>query len=141
MTTSDTQSLDKTSIEKRNPPHRIVTMFYVIACTLATLQFLRSYFIIDSPYLNALKYELGNERMPFQARILMSVLMRHAESSSIMTQIAGKMRGPLRSPTPSAYFWSALFRWQLSLSSFARFIVAPRSQDSLRGCPIRWSLP
>jgi len=104
MTTSDTQSLDKTSIEKRNPPHRIVTMFYVIACTLATLQFLRSYFIIDSPYLNALKYELGSERMPFQARILMSVLMRHAESSSIMTQIAGKMRGPLRSPDTFCVF-------------------------------------
>lgn len=80
-------------------PNRLVLLaMLTVTYSLASLQFLRSYFIVDQPYLNALQYELGTERMPYQSRILMAIIMRHAASSRLFIQIANKFRGPLHAP-------------------------------------------
>jgi hypothetical protein len=70
----------------------------VVTYSLATLQFLRAYFIVDQPYLDAVRYEAGTERMPFQSRILMAFVMRHAAANRMLAAIAGRLRGPLHSP-------------------------------------------
>jgi hypothetical protein len=80
-------------------PNRLVLLtVLLVTYSLASLQFLRSYFIVDQPYLNAFQYELGTERMPYQSRILMAVVMRHAANNRLFIQIANKLRGPLHAP-------------------------------------------
>lgn len=77
---------------------RLFRAFVFISFVFATAQFVRSYFIVDQPYLNASSYESGSAKMPYQARILMAVVMRHARANSIMVSIAGKLGDPLHEP-------------------------------------------
>lgn len=77
---------------------RLFQAFVFLAFVFATAQFVRSYFIVNQPYLNASSYESGNAKMPYQARILMAVVMRHARSSAGMASIAARLRGPLHEP-------------------------------------------
>lgn len=79
-------------------PSRTFSLFLAVSYILASLQFLRSYFIVDQPYLDALRYESGLERMPYQARILMALVMRQAAASTLIQRLAGKLRGPLHQP-------------------------------------------
>ncbi len=65
---------------------------------LATLQFLRSYFIINQPYLDAHRYESGTERLPYQSRMLLSVVMRYANNNYWMTRMAAHFGDPFRNP-------------------------------------------
>ena len=87
----------------------VVSFYLYCFAALASLQFLRSYFIIDSSYLDALKYESGSERMPYQARILMSWIMRHAGTNRLIARAAGFMGGQLHSPDIFSIFLVNLF--------------------------------
>lgn len=79
---------------KNSRVHIILFISYV----LATAQFLRAYFAVNESYLNAAKYELGTERMPFQGRVLMAVIMRYANSAHGLQTLASRLRGPLHYP-------------------------------------------
>lgn len=83
---------------------RLFRAFVFITFVFATAQFVRSYFIVDQPYLNASSYESGSAKMPYQARIFMAVVMRHARANSVMVSIAAKLRGPLHEPDVLALF-------------------------------------
>lgn len=99
---------------------RLFRVFVFVAFVFATAQFVRSYFIVDQPYLNASSYESGTAKMPYQARILMAVVMRHARASAGMARIAAKLRGPLHEPDVLALFLADL----LSLAVIAVVVRA-----------------
>ncbi len=77
---------------------RVFRIFVLIAFAFATLQFLRSYFIVNQPYLDAARYEAGAEKTPYQSRILMAVIMRHARGNPVMERIASRLGPPLHEP-------------------------------------------
>jgi hypothetical protein len=99
---------------------RLFRIFVFVSFVLATLQFVRSYFIVDHPYLDASSYEAGSAKMPYQARILMAILMRHARASATMTSIAARLRGPLHDP-------DVLVLVLVDLLSFALIAVVVRA--------------
>jgi hypothetical protein len=107
----DTAILNNSFEAKESPNNRswTVSVYFYCFCLLATLQFLRSYFVIDSSYLDVLKYESGTERMPYQARILMSFLMRHAGMNRLIVKAAGAMGGQLHPPDVFSVFLVDLF--------------------------------
>ena len=108
----DKQTLGSTSASREtelgssmgHPSRLVLLAVLTVGYSLASLQFLRSYFIVDQPYLNALQFELGTERMPYQSRILMAIVMRHAAGSHLFIQVANKLRGPLHAPDVLAIF-------------------------------------
>jgi hypothetical protein len=107
----DTETLNDSFEAKRIQSSRSWSdsVFFYCFCALASLQFLRSYFVIDSSYLDALKFESGAERMPYQARILMSFIMRHASTNRLIVKAAGVMGGQLHSPDVFSVFLVDLF--------------------------------
>jgi hypothetical protein len=76
----------------------VIAVILFISYVLATFQVLRSYLVTNQPYLDAVKYASGIERMPYQSRVLMALIMRHAQTSQFVTKIAGKLRGPFHAP-------------------------------------------
>jgi hypothetical protein len=114
----DKQALDGSTTLSAKPdlgsstrhPNRLLSLTgLIVIFSLASLQFLRSYFIVNQPYLNAFQYELGTERMPYQSRILMAIVMRHAASNRFFIQVANKLRGPLHAPDVLAILLVDLF--------------------------------
>lgn len=87
-------SPDKVSRIRQLSLHAVLWTTYL----LATLQFLRSYFIINQPYLDAHRYESGTERLPYQSRMLLSVVMRYANNNYWMNRIASHFGDPFRNP-------------------------------------------
>ena len=59
-----------------------------IVLVLASLHCGRAMLYDNVSYLDLQKYELGQERMPFQGRVLMTPLMRMAHSSAAMIRIS-----------------------------------------------------
>ncbi|RSL16794.1 hypothetical protein EDE15_2319 [Edaphobacter aggregans] len=111
---------------------RAVSIYLYCFYFFASLQFLRSYFVIDSSYLDVLKYEAGSERMPYQARILMSFLMRHAGTNRLIVKAAGVMGAPLHSPETFSIFLVNLFALALLVWVVRAFYlkIAPSGQLS-----------
>lgn len=58
---------------------------------LATVQFVWCYLWLVRPYVSTILYERGEERMPFQGRLLMVPLMRWAHTQQWAIWIAGAM--------------------------------------------------
>ncbi|HEY2035751.1 MAG TPA: hypothetical protein VGG96_01970 [Steroidobacteraceae bacterium] len=79
-------------------PRLLLPAFVYLSYLFATFQFLRAYFFLVTPDLNAAKYEAGTEKLPFQARMLLSVVMRHATQSPLLTRMAAHVRGTLHAP-------------------------------------------
>lgn len=89
---------ERTPRASRRASGRVFRVFVFLAFAFATLQFLRSYFIVNQPYLDAAKYEAGTEKTPYQSRILMSVVMRYARGNSLLGRIASRLGPPLHEP-------------------------------------------
>lgn len=64
---------------------------------LATVQFAWCYFWLTRPYVNTRLYEMGQERMPFQGRMLMILPMQLAHSSLVLSWCAPLFR--------KSHFW------------------------------------
>jgi len=64
---------------------------------MATIQFAWCYLWITQPYVSTPLYELGQERMPFQGRILMMWPMRWAHESAILHSMG--------EPFSKSHFW------------------------------------
>src|ERR1700722_4108455 len=71
--------------------------FLVLVYVIATVQFVWCYLWLTRPYVNTLEYEQGVERMPFQGRALMMVLMRWAHHSYVLARLTG--------PFGWSHFW------------------------------------
>jgi hypothetical protein len=65
---------------------------------LALFHFLRSYFVINIPWLNYPLYESFRERDPYRGRILMAFVLRYAHSSKWLTHFAATVHPPFNSP-------------------------------------------
>jgi hypothetical protein len=74
----------------------------ILLMAFAVIQFIRSYFVINAPYLNEARYEAGSERMPYQGRILMAWIMRLADHNGPWNRIASHLRGTLHDPATLA---------------------------------------
>jgi hypothetical protein len=74
---------------------RVVGYFLAI---LATLHFLRSYFVINTEYLDYANYENGVEKMPYQGRFLMALVFRLVHSSESFNHLAARLRAPFNTP-------------------------------------------
>ncbi|MHB8233235.1 MAG: hypothetical protein ACYDHT_01130 [Solirubrobacteraceae bacterium] len=85
-------------IQEHRSRRILLPAFVCLSYLFATLQFLRAYFFLVTPDLNAAKYEAGTEKLPFQARMLLSVIMRHATESHFLTRLAGRLGGTLHAP-------------------------------------------
>ena len=97
------------SVARKPASGRVFRIFVLVAFTFATLQFLRSYFIVNQPYLDAARYEAGSEKTPYQSRILMAVVMRHARVNPVMKSIASRLGPPLHESDVVALFLVGLF--------------------------------
>jgi hypothetical protein len=58
---------------------------------LATVQLVWCYLWLVRPYVQTVHYEHGEERMPFQGRLLMAFPMRWAHTSSALLQLGGML--------------------------------------------------
>ena len=99
----------RTALAPKPASGRLFRVFVFLAFTFATLQFLRSYFIVNQPYLNAASYEAGTEKTPYQSRIFMAMIMRHARVNPVMKSLALRLGPPLREPDVLALFLVGLF--------------------------------
>ncbi len=68
-----------------------------VAYLLATIQFVWCYLWLTRPYVSTALYERGQERMPFQGRMLMMFPMRWAHQSHLLSWIA--------QPFARSHFW------------------------------------
>jgi hypothetical protein len=101
----------------------------------AAIQFIRSYFFINAPYLDEARYEAGTERIPYQGRILMAYLIKAVDRIALWNRIAFHLRGPLHEPSVLAIAFVGLlsmgvisiviYRWYRLLSPACLFPWLP----------------
>jgi hypothetical protein len=87
---SEAQGSDATSALQQAPPARERHRGLVaVLCTLATLQVVWFYLFRVPPYIDYALFEAGQERIPFQTRVLLMWPLRWAHGSGLCTRIAG----------------------------------------------------
>jgi len=88
------------TIRPKTPRWKHLGVFLLMA--FAAIQFIRSYVVINKPYLDESRYEAGTERMPYQGRILMCDLINALDCIAIWNRAASHLRGPLHEPSTLA---------------------------------------
>ncbi len=72
-------------------------LFLLTLYSLATVQFAWCYLWLTRPYVSTLAYENGQERMPFQGRLLMAFPLRWAHASTLLHRLS--------QPFALSHFW------------------------------------
>lgn len=72
-------------------------LFLLTLYSLATVQFAWCYLWLTRPYVSTLAYENGQERMPFQGRLLMVFPLRWAHTSTVLHRLS--------QPFALSHFW------------------------------------
>lgn len=77
----------------------------IVCCAvLATLQFVRSYFVVNISYLDLNRYIAGTERIPYQSRVFVALLLRHTINNPLIDKGAARMGAPLHTPAMFTLF-------------------------------------
>ena len=72
-------------------------LFLLTLYSLATIQFAWCYLWLTRPYVSTIAYENGQERMPFQGRLLMVFPLRWAHQSTLLHRLS--------QPFALSHFW------------------------------------